>query len=74
MKKYFRIIVKGPIPQVFYDYEVPENAQLPQFWANVVACGYVLTERFMVPADQIASITVVTMDVAQQGWRPHVVN
>lgn len=73
MKKYFRISIKGSVPASFFDYEVPENAQLPQFWANIVGAGFVVTERFVVAADQIAAITVVTMD-AQQGWRPQVVN
>lgn len=75
MKKFFRIIVKGPIPQVFYDYEVPDTASLPQFWSNIVASGYVLTEKFVILADQVASIQEMRMEQAQSGsFTPRIVN
>lgn len=65
MKKFFRITLKGTPPLVFFDYEVPENAQLPQFWSNVISAGCVVTEKFIVMHDQVASIQVVTMEQAQ---------
>lgn len=74
MKKFFRIVIKGPHPQVFYDYEVPETAQLPQFWANVVGAGYVLTDKFMVSAAEIAHVSVVTEAQAVVYQGPKVVN
>lgn len=74
MKKYFRITLKGYNPSVFYDYEVPDEAKLPQFWSNIIGAGYLVTDRFIISADQIASIAVVTMDVAQQSFVPRVVN
>lgn len=74
MKKYFRVTMKGPWPAPYYDIEVPQEASLTQFWGNVLATGFVATERFIVAVDQISLIQVVTMDVAQQGWRPQVVN
>lgn len=75
MKKFFRITVKGPIPQVFYDYEVPESAHLPQFWSNIVANGYVLTDKFVIMADQIATIQEMRMEQAQTVFfKPTLVN
>jgi hypothetical protein len=74
MKKYFRIVLKGPHPVVFFDLEVAENVQLRNFWANIILAGCVVTENFCVAYDQIAHVSVVTVEQAQQGWRPTVVN
>ncbi len=73
MKKFFRITFKGVPPLPFFDYEVPDNANLPQFWSNIVGAGMLVTDKFVVSADQIAHVQVVTMEQSQ-GFVPRVVN
>lgn len=73
MKKFFRIVIKGS-PVLFFDMEVPDSASLPNFMANVTMHGAVIHEKFFVPYDQIAHVSVVTMEQAQTGFVPRVVN
>lgn len=74
MKKYFRIVLKGPHPVVFFDLEVGESLMLPNFWNSVVLAGTLVTDKFCVPYDQIAHISVITIEQTQQAWKPTVVN
>ena len=75
MKKYFRIVLKGPQPVIFFDLEVDVNLLLPNFWQNAVLSGVLVTEKFCVPYDQIAHISVVTVEQVQPAsWKPTVVS
>ncbi len=74
MKKYFRIVLKGPHPVIFFDMEVAENISLPNFWSNVVLQGTLITEKFCIAYDQIAHVSVITVEQVQQGFTPRVVN
>ena len=62
MKKYFRIVLKGPHPVIFFDLEVSECINLPNFWTNIALQGAVVTDRFCIVYDQIAHISVVTVE------------
>lgn len=74
MKKYFRIALKGSHPVIFFDLEVPENSSLPNWWANVVLAGCVVSEKFCVAYDQIAHVSVMTLEQGTTGFVPRVVN
>ncbi len=74
MKKYFRIVLKGPHPVIFFDMEVEESVSLPNFWANVTLQGAVVQEKFCIVYDQIAHISVITVEQVRQGFVPKVVN
>ena len=74
MKKYFRIALKGSHPVVFFDLEVDEKLSLPMWWANVAFAGCVISDKFCIVYDQIAHVSVMTIEQAQQGWTPKVVN
>ena len=74
MKKYFRIALKGSHPIVFFDLEVAENVSLVTWWANVAFAGCVISDKFCIVYDQIAHVSVVTFEQAQQGWTPKVVS
>ena len=62
MKKYFRIVLKGPHPVIFFDMEVGESINLPNFWTNIALQGAVVHDRFCIVYDQIAHISVVTVE------------
>ena len=70
MKKYFRIVLKGPHPVIFFDLEVPESAQLPNFWNNVMLQGAVITEKFCIVYDQIAHVSIVTIEQVETAFKP----
>jgi hypothetical protein len=75
MKKFFRIVLKGHSnPNLYFDLEVPNEASLPQFMSNVAMAGAIVQEKFYVPYDQIAHVSVVTMEQSVQGFTPRVVN
>lgn len=65
MKKYFRVVLKGPHPVVIFDMEVPENASLVNLWANITMQGTLVTEKFCIAYDQIAHISFITVEQAQ---------
>ena len=73
MKKYFRIVLKGPHPVIFFDLEVAENVSLPNFWANVTLQGAVVSEKFCIAYDLIGHISVVTVEQVEP-FKPRVVN
>jgi len=65
VKKYFRIVLKGPHPVIFFDLEVAENVSLPNFWNNIVLAGAVVTDKFCIVYDQIAHISLITVEQAE---------
>jgi len=65
MKKYFRIVLKGPHPVIFFDLEVAENVSLPNFWNNITLAGAVVTDKFCIVYDQIAHISLITVEQAE---------
>lgn len=73
MKKYFRVAIKDTHPPLFYDMETGQDVSLPNFWSNIRMAGCLMSENFCVPYDQIAHISVVTIEQAQS-WSPRVVN
>ncbi len=74
MKKYFRIVLKGPHPVIFFDMEVNENLSLPMWWANVTLAGAVVHEKFCITYDQVAHVSVITVEQAETGFKPRIIN
>ena len=73
MKKYFRVAVKDTHPVVFFDLEVGTDVSLPNMWTNIRMAGCLMSDNFCVPYDQIAHISVVTIEQVEP-FRPRVVN
>jgi hypothetical protein len=74
MKKYFRIMLEGE-PRVWFDYAVPEGAQLDVFVAHIQSAGYFCTSDFYIAAKAIKFITTVTMENNNvQPFKPTVVS
>lgn len=73
MKRYFRIVVKCEQP-LWFDMEVPPDANLVNFWQNIKFAGSVVHENFAIPYEQIKYICIVTQEQAAQVFTPRVVN
>lgn len=58
MKKFLRIVIRQT-PHLWYDWELPEGAQLNQIVAQMQMAGYVLMPTFWVPIESIAHMCIV---------------
>ncbi len=74
MKKYFRIVLKGPHPVIFFDLEVTDNISLINFWANITLQGAIVHDKFCIVYDQIAHISVMTVEQIETGFKPRIVS